>query len=104
MTPNLQKQFEKELFKLYELAKIKCNYNATRFLKMLHELGGVATATQLVLSPEFSQGLTAMWECGRLDLTVEATVLREPWRQLFNEDVLSAAQAKLQSLGYSWNG
>jgi hypothetical protein len=103
MTPNLEQQFEKELLRLYELAKVICNYNATRFLKMIYELGGITTATHLVLSPDFSQGLTAMWECGRLDLTVEATVLKEPWRQLFNEDVLSAAQAKLQSLGYSLN-
>jgi hypothetical protein len=98
---NLEKQFTRQLIILYELAKIKCNYNATRFIKMLHELGGVTTARQLVLSPELSQGFTAMWECGRLDLTVEATILQEPWRQLFTEDVLSAAQEKLQELGYN---
>jgi hypothetical protein len=73
MESSLEKQFGNELFELYKLAKVKCNYNATRFFQMLHEIGRVATATQLGLSPEFSQGLSAMWECGRLDLTIKAT-------------------------------
>jgi hypothetical protein len=98
---NLEQQFTRQLLRLHELAKESCNYNATRSLRMIYELGGVATARELVLSSELSQGFTAMWECGRLDLTIEATILQEPWRQLFTEDVLSAAQRKLQEVGYN---
>ena len=37
----------------------------------------------LLHAPGFSDGFTALWEHGRLDLTMEARVIREPWSSLF---------------------
>jgi hypothetical protein len=60
---------------LYQVAKRDLGYNATRFLQMLTEVGGVEAARQLLRAPSISDGFTALWERGRLDLTVEAQVL-----------------------------
>jgi hypothetical protein len=49
MTQNLEEEFHREMIKLYELAKSECNYNATYFLKMVRNRGGVETARHLVL-------------------------------------------------------
>lgn len=43
---------------------------------MLHERYGHDTALHLIHSPDPSIGFTHLWERGRLDLTVEALVLR----------------------------
>lgn len=62
---------------------------------MIHERGGLATARSLLQSQNVSEGFTKLWELGRLDLTVEALVLRSPWSQLFTEGELRIAKARL---------
>ncbi len=46
----LEKDFTKLMFSIYERAKEECDYNATYFLSMLGAKGGVGTAKYL-LSP-----------------------------------------------------
>ena len=48
----------------------------------------------------YSEGLTALWERGRLDITMEALVLKKPWTELFTEEDLSVARKRLYELGY----
>jgi len=60
----------------------------------------VATAVKLVTANKFHEGFTKLWEFGRLDLTVEAIMLRNPYRQLFSKEVLDRASEKLRALGY----
>lgn len=103
MIPNLKEEFDREMIRLYESAKSECNYNATYFLRMVRNRGGVETARHLVLYSGLAKGLKAMARCGRLDLTVEALVLRDPWKKLFTKEVISIAEIKLrtlQRLGY----
>jgi len=105
MTHNLEEEFQREMIKLYELAKSECNYNATYFLRMVRNRGGVETARHLVLYSGLAKGLKALARCGRIDLTVEALVLREPWTKLFSKDVISTAKIKirtLERLGYNF--
>jgi hypothetical protein len=42
----------------------------------------------------------ALWKHKRLDLTVEATILREPWQQLFSMNEKEVARERLEQLGY----
>lgn len=85
---------------IYNTAKAECEYNATYFLQMVNELGGLGAAKQLLSKPGFSDGLTALWECGRLDISMEALVVQEQWQSLFTEDELRAARMRLKELGY----
>ncbi len=96
----VETQFNAAMLGVYESAKRECRYNATRFLQMLTDLGGVETARRLVLSDGPSDGFTALWECGRLDLTVESVVLKEEFAELFSDDVREAAGARLRAYGY----
>jgi hypothetical protein len=47
-----------------------------------------------------SSGFTRLWELKRLDLTVEALALREPWRRLFTDVELEKARQRLDRLHY----
>ncbi len=97
---DLGHRFDGEMMSIYLRAKKECHYNATRFLQML-EQGGVTAAKQILNAPNTSDGFSALWELRRLDLTVEALVLRDPWQQLFTADELSTARQRLDDLGYS---
>lgn len=97
----LEIEFHKEMLDVYERAKRECNYTATRFLQMVIDDGGLAAAKRLLASEGFSEGLTRLWEEGRLDISMEAQVLRNPWRQLFTDEELGVARRRLTELGYS---
>jgi hypothetical protein len=75
-----ERQFHKAMVAIYETAKRELGYNATRFLQMLSEQGGLATAKQLLWSEQPSDGFTTLWSHHRLDLTVEAHVLKQEYR------------------------
>jgi hypothetical protein len=95
-----ERQFHKAMVGVYESAKRETGYNATRFLQMISEQGGVATARQLLHSPQVSDGFTALWERRRLDLAVEAVVLRPEFDTLFSDEEREIARERLASYGY----
>lgn len=86
---------------VYERARREAGYNATYFLRMLTEHGGLGTAHRLLAHPGVSAGFTALWERRRLDLTVEAVVLREEFCDLFGEDERDIARRRLAEFGWS---
>jgi hypothetical protein len=62
---------------------------------MLDREGAMATARKLVFARSPSEGFTRLWELKRLDLPVESLVLQEQCRKLFDEEMLTAAQRRL---------
>jgi hypothetical protein len=99
--PSREGAFQEAMIEIYEKAKTECRYNANRFLQMVLERGGLQTARYLLHASGLSDGFTALWECGRLDLTVEAYVLKPEWRELFTEDERKIATKRLTDLGYT---
>lgn len=98
----LEFNFEVEMLRLYEEAK-KISYRPTIFLKMVYELGGVTAAKKLLAADDYlSEGIKKLWELGRLDLSVEALVLKPEHRNLFTEAELATAKKRLNELKYDW--
>jgi len=100
MPSQLEQQFHKEMIALYHRAVAECDYRPTRFLQMVTERGGLAAAKDLLRASRPAEGLTILWEHGRLDLSVEALICRTPWSTLFTADELAIARKRLQELGY----
>jgi len=71
---HLVAEFDSGNVRIYERARSEANCNATRFLHMLYEHRGLEIARILLHSTNVSEGYTALWERGRLDLTVEAVI------------------------------
>jgi len=86
---------------IYEKAKSECNYNATRFLEMVNKYGGRGAAKILLHFPGPQEGLIALWHCGRLDISMEATILKSPWNNLFTEEEIEIAKKRLHELRYN---
>ncbi len=96
-----QQEFTEAMYTIYSRAKNECGYNATRFLQMLTEGDGLETARILIHSERISDGYTALWGRGRLDLTVEALILLKPWNELFTNAELEIAKNRLRQYGYN---
>lgn len=93
--------FDEAMFEIYRRAKDEANYNATIFLKMLTDTDGLRTAKTLINASKESDGYTALYMRGRLDLTVEAVVTETPrWSALFTEEEIAKAKKRLVKFGY----
>lgn len=101
MLTDAENQFNEAMLDIYRRAKAEAGYNATRFLSMVVERGGLETARYLLHAATVSEGYTALWERKRLDLTVEAMVLRPEWQGLFSDVELRIAVSRLREYGYS---
>ena len=93
----LEQRFDLAMRQVYLDAKEKAGYNATRFLQMLDEHGGLETARILLRSEQPSSGLFALWEKGHVAVSMEALVVRPEWRDLFAYDEVMAAQRRLDA-------
>lgn len=101
MSKDLEAEFDQAMFEIYRKAKEEVGYNAARFLQMLEEHRGLGTARILLHSATVSDGYVALWERGRLDLTVEALVTSTKFRPLFTPLELGIAVQRLQEYGYT---
>lgn len=96
----LAAKFHAAMLETYQLAKTDCGYTATYFLQMVSEVGGVEAAHRLLASANPATGLTELWLCKRLDLSVEAQVLRPEFAPLFSEEERTVAQTRLAEYGH----
>src|SRR4029077_4847804 len=87
--------FERAMRDVYVRAKKEANYAASYFLTMLSDYGGLGTARRLLASSEVASGFTALYERGRLDLTVEALVLKPDFARLFTDEEVETARQRL---------
>jgi hypothetical protein len=95
MPAELQTRFHEAMLEIYRRAKSDAGYNATRFLGMVSEQGGYEAARTLIHASTVSDGYTALWERGHLELTVEALILRPEWHDLFSESERNIARDRL---------
>ena len=97
---NLEQEFDAAMMNIYHRAKCEAGYNATRFFQMLQEHRGLETARILLNAPHVSDGYTALWERGRLDLSVEALILQRKWFPLFSDEEREVARKRLEDYEY----
>lgn len=93
---DLESRFHQEMLDLYWAAGKAIGYWANYYLRKVRRVGGIQAAKEW-LQPKKNEtaGLERLARENRLDLSVEALVLREPWDQLFTEDELKMAKDRL---------
>ena len=95
----LERRFHVAMLSIGQKTK-KFGYSPVRFDQMANDIGGLRTAQRLLSDQTISTGLMRLWEEGRLDLSMEALALKEPWRVLFTDAELNEARRRLTELDY----
>lgn len=93
-----EKAFTRAMREIYTEATA-IGYRPTELLRMLGEHGGIETARRLIRGTA-TAGFGKLWEKQRLDLSVEALILRSEWRLLFSDEELRIAAKRLHDYGY----
>lgn len=96
---SLAADFGQAMHAVYTRARSEAGYTPSS-LSMLSDLGPLGTARKLLGAPAVSDGFAALWERGRLDLTVEALVVEPRFAALFGEKELETARKRLHQFSY----
>jgi 5-methylcytosine-specific restriction protein A len=96
---NLEIQFHRDMLNIYENAR-KIGYNASRFIKMVANQGGLNVAKKFINSNNPSDGFTKLVLLKRWDLTVEALVLKNKYHSLFSNKERQIVKNRLIAHGY----
>ena len=70
---------------------------------MVSEVGGLETARRLLQKTDLSEGFVTLWTIGRLDLTVEAHVIKPEFRPLFTSQEIAIAEQRLKEVDYQFD-
>jgi hypothetical protein len=97
---DVERAFDAAMLAIYTTAKRDLGYNATRFLQMITDEGALVAARKLLHASVASDGFTVLWEHGRLDLSVEAHVLRPEFAGLFTDSERRIARNRLKDYGF----
>jgi hypothetical protein len=101
MPNQLENEFHEAVLDIYRRAKSEARYNSQRFFQMVVDNGGVETARMLIHSDTVSEGYTALWERGHLDLTVEAMLIEtKRFHSLFTDAELQTCDRRLKNYNY----
>ena len=97
----LEKEFNEDMLQIYIRAKKEIKYNATRFLQLVNEKGGLQAAKQLIAKEGGSDGFRVLWENNRLDLSVEAHVIKPEYMPLFSKEEIDNCKRLLEKVKYN---
>ena len=61
---NLESSFDEAMLNIYRTAKDECDYNATYFLRMIQNYGGLGAAKRLLHDNKVHDGLTNLLYAG----------------------------------------
>lgn len=96
----LENRFHEDMKNIYFTAKKELKYNASRFFQLVSREGGVKAAKQLISKSGGTYGFEVLWENKRLDLSVEALVLKPEYHELFTDDERQTCRNRLKEFGY----
>ncbi|HHX50052.1 MAG TPA: DUF2089 family protein [Clostridia bacterium] len=96
----LEKRFNEDMKNIYLTAKKELGYNATRFLQLLSDKGGVKAAKILIAKDGRTDGFEILRNHKRLDLSVEAHVLKPEYNELFTDEERKMCRERLERYGF----
>ena len=94
-------RFAAALDAAWEAWRSEAGYTWKRYKPMVRRYGAVGTVKRQVVKPDASPGFLKLLAAGRLDLTMEALILKSDFAPLFTYHKRDAARERLRRYGGS---
>ncbi len=95
------RRFGAALDAAWEAWRSEAHYTWKRYKQMVRTYGAVGTVKRQVVKAGVSPGFRTLHKADRLDLTMEALVLRPDFAPLFSPEEQAAARKRLWDHGWS---
>lgn len=86
---DLERKFNSDMQNIYNIAKKDLGYISNSFLHLISEKGWLQAAKTLISKNGGTYGFEVLWENNRLDLSIEAHVLKQEHISLFTDEDLA---------------
>ncbi|AHF09060.1 MULTISPECIES: hypothetical protein [Dehalobacter] len=96
----IENKINDDMKNIYFTAKRDIGYTASRFMQLVSQKGGLQAAKQLIAKEGGTYGFEVLWENKRLDLSVEALVLKSEYVTLFSDEERMLCRDRLKKFGY----
>lgn len=96
----LEKKLQAEVLKNCELAEKQCGCQMTRFIQTIERFGIVKTAQEILRKRRTSDCFNKLAEAERLELTMEATIVKAEYAELFTDEQVNDCYELLCERGY----
>ena len=96
----LEKNLQQEVMKNCGLAEKEYGCKMTRFLKTIERFGIVRTAQEIFRKGRTSDCFNKLAEVGHLELTMEATIVKGEYAELFTDEQVNYCYELLCEKGY----
>jgi hypothetical protein len=97
---NDEAAYERECWVAIEECKyLSPPYYPTTWIEMVRRWGAAEAARRLLVDPEIQPGFQRLIAAGRVDLTVERSVLYPRWNRIFSPQYRAAAEWRLRQAG-----
>jgi len=101
---SIETKFNKEMEDLYHVVGKATGYWANYYLRSVRDNGGLAHAKKALSKKNTAQdGFVKLIEVGRPDLSIEASVVKEEYIELFTQEEIEEAKRRLSTVpNYAW--
>ena len=96
----LEKKLQQEVIRNCELAEKEYGCKMTRFLQTIERFGIVRTAQEIFRKGRTSDCFNKLAEAGHLELTMEATIVKGEYAELFTDKQVNYCYELLCEKGY----
>ncbi|MGG7177490.1 hypothetical protein ACQPU1_07865 [Clostridium paraputrificum] len=96
----LEKKLQLEVIKNCEIAEKECDCKMTRLLETIDRFGIVRTAQEIIRKGRTSDSFNKLAEEGHIKLTMEATIVKPKYAELFTDEEVNYCYDLLCEKGY----
>ncbi len=89
-----------DMIKIYRETDTQCNYKSAGFFQGIQSNGAITTAKEIINNKEVTEGFIKLAECNRLDLSVEALIVQDKYKELFTAKERKICLNRLKKYGY----
>lgn len=97
---SIGEKFYEDMRDVYLAAKKELKFNASMFWHLVCEKSGVQAAKALIAKNGGTYGFEILWEHRRLDLSIEAHVLKIEYVDLFTDDERRMCRGRIMQFGF----
>lgn len=96
----LEQQLQQELIHTVEQHNLVCGWNPARFLQSVNQYGAVSVLRRMLAQGKTSESFERLAEQGRLELSIEALIVKKQYAPLFTDKEVNACFDSLCQYGY----
>ena len=97
----IKQSFHNEMILIYKRITKELKYKSPRLIDLINKHGGYEAAIKYLATESSVQDFAVLWENERLDLSIEALIVSEKYRGIFDESIVKMCDKKLSEYSYA---